>query len=285
MVGRSVSEYCASAGDTVLSYDRESLDISNRELVRQTLFNEKPDVVINCAAWTDVDGCESDHERAFAANSLGPENLAIACAEVSSGFITISTDYVFDGFKDGFYTQDDEPNPLGVYARSKLEGERRAQLAYDRTIVVRTGFIFGPGGKNFLSKVVERLREHRSLKAINDAYGTPTYSRDLAVRLRELAQLDVPGIYHVVNSGDGASFEEFTRKAVELDGGEDVEMESISMESLRRPAKRPINSRLRCLRSEEIGLPPLRDWRLALDEFVKLVAKETPNQRSSEVTS
>ena len=135
---------------------------------------------------------------------------------------------------------------------------------------MRTGYVFGPGGNNFLSRIIEPTRRHEKLKTISDAYGTPTYSRDLAVRLRELAEREVPGVYHVVNSGEGVSFEKFTRQALEIDGRGDVAVEAISVDSLQRPAKRPRNSRLRCLRSEAIGLPPLPNWRSSLEEFVKL---------------
>ena len=134
--------------------------------VRQTLQKDRPDAVVNCAAWTDVDGCESDQERAFAANAQGPENLANASREIGAVLVTISTDYVFDGRKQGFYTQRDNPNPESVYAASKLEGERRAQLADARTIVVRTGFVFAKGGTNFLSTIIERARRGEKLKAI-----------------------------------------------------------------------------------------------------------------------
>ncbi|MGH9970085.1 MAG: dTDP-4-dehydrorhamnose reductase [Pyrinomonadaceae bacterium] len=269
MVGRAVCEHCTSCGDTVLPYDHESVDIKDQDLVTQTLAGEKPDVVINCAAWTDVDGCELDPERAFAVNAQGPENLAKASRRAGALLITISTDYVFDGEKEGFYTQRDDPNPQSVYANSKLEGERRAQLAHARTIVVRTGFVFGPRGKNYLSTVVHRARQGETLVAIGDAYGTPTYALDLAARLRELSQLDLPGVYHVVNGGRGASFEEFTREVVKIAGRDGVKIECISMDSLKRPAPRPRNSRLRCLLSEAIALAPLRDWRDALHEFVE----------------
>jgi dTDP-4-dehydrorhamnose reductase len=269
LVGRAVSEHCSKSGDEVLSYVHRNLDITDRDLVRQTIVHDEPDVVINCAAWTNVDGCESDPERAFAANAAGPENLATACNEVKCVFITISTDYVFDGAKSGFYTQQDEPNPQSVYAASKLEGERLSTLAYGRSIVVRTGYIFGRGGTNFLSTVVERIRKGERLKVISDTYGTPTYAKDLAARLRELAEKDVPGIYHVVNSGPGATFEQFARKAAVLIENHDAVLEVVSADALNRPAMRPHDSRLRCLRSETIGLPPLRDWESALEEFVR----------------
>jgi len=268
LVGRAVLEHCLEAGDEVLYYYHWDLDITDDELVRQTIIPNEPDVVINCAAWTDVDGCESNRDKAFAVNAAGPENLANACREVGCVFITISTDYVFDGKKQGFYTQEDEPNPQSVYAASKLDGEHRSSRSYDRSIIVRTGYIFGPGGTNFLSTVVERARNGTRLKAIRDMYGTPTYAKDLAARLRELAVVDKPGIYHVVNSGPGVSFEEFTRKVVELMGNRDAVVESVSADTLNRPAPRPRNSRLRCLLSGALGLPDLRDWDEALEEFV-----------------
>ena len=268
LVGAALTEHCAAVGDEVLSYGHKDLDITDRDAVQEVIRRDRPDAVINCAAWTNVDGCESDRERAFAANAAGPENLAAACKEAQCVFITISTDYVFDGTKSGFYTQLDEPNPESVYAASKLEGERLAALAYGGSIIVRTGYVFGPGGINFLSTVVERIKKGERIKAISDAYGTPTYAKDLAVRLRELAEKNVAGIYHVVNSGPGVSFEEFTRKAVALVGNREVVVETVSADALNRPAKRPRNSRMRCLLTEKIGLSPLRDFEHALEEFV-----------------
>ena len=270
MVGRAVVDYCRSAGDVVSAFDHKGLDIADTDRVMQVVTRENPDAVINCAAWTDVDGCEVDKERAFAANATGPENLARASREVEAVLVTISTDYVFGGTKDGFYTQRDQPAPESIYGLAKLEGERRAQLAYARTIVVRTGFIFGPGGTNFLSTIIQRARRGEKLKAIRDAYGTPTYAPDLAKRLRELAERDLPGTYHVVNSGPGASYEEFTRAALELCEATSTEVETIDSDSLNRPAPRPRNSRLKCLLSEQIGLAELPFWKDALKEFAVL---------------
>ena len=266
-----MGEHCRNSGDEVFLYQRNELDITDRRAVRAAVLQKKPDVVINCAAWTNVDACESDRERAFAANATGPEILAAACKEAGCRFITISTDYVFDGAKTGFYTQEDEPNPQSVYAASKLEGERLSAEANDRAIIVRTGYIFGRGGANFLCTVVDRARRGEKMKAITDMYGTPTYAKDLAERLRQLAEIGTPGIYHVVNSGGGASFEEFTRKTVALVGNTQASIESVPAAALNRPAKRPLNSRLRCLLSETISLPPLRNWEVALEDFVKSI--------------
>jgi dTDP-4-dehydrorhamnose reductase len=273
MVGRAVAAHCLAQNDEVFAHDRQSLDITNHESVRLAMERERPQTVINCAAWTDVDGCERDPERARAVNSYAVENLALQSRRAGASFVTISTDYVFDGKREGFYTQRDDPNPESVYGVAKLEGERRAQAASARTVVVRTGWIFGAGGRNFLSTVIERARRGERLKAITDAYGTPTYAPDLAARLRQLAELDLPGIYHVVNAGSGTSFEAFTRAALFAAGLEAIEIESVSMDTLQRPAARPRNSRLRCLLSEAVGLAALPDWESALSVFAKQISK------------
>jgi dTDP-4-dehydrorhamnose reductase len=271
MVGRAVTDYCRSEGDEVFAYDHATLDISDQRLVRETLEKAKPEAVINCAAWTDVDGCEREPARAKTDNTEGPENLAIASRAVGALLVTISTDYVFDGVREGFYTQRDDPSPQSVYGLSKLDGERRAQVASARTIVVRSGFIFGPGGSNFLSSLAERVRRGERITAIGDAWGTPTYSRHLAARLRQLAQLDLPGIYHVVNSGEGASYAEFGRAVAEALGHDRSQVESGRADDLKRPAPRPRNSRLQCLLSEGLGLAPLPNWQDAVRDFVTVV--------------
>ena len=148
LVGSAVVRHCKQVGDEVLAYPHQRLDIVDGELVNKTITDAHPELVINCAAWTDVDGCESDVARAFEVNSLGPENLALACQKINAAFVTISTDYVFDGKKEGFYTQLDEPNPLSIYGTSKLEGSS-ACAANPQTIVARTGFVFGSGGRKF----------------------------------------------------------------------------------------------------------------------------------------
>jgi dTDP-4-dehydrorhamnose reductase len=269
LVGRATISAFTANGAEVTGFTRDELDISDEAAVRQTLSGQSPNVLVNCAAWTDVDGCESDKEHALRANALGPELLALACRQSGALLITISTDYVFDGQKDGFYTQRDQPHPESVYGMSKLEGERRAQKAWARSIVVRSGYIFGEGGRNFLSTFVDSARAGRRLKAINDSFGTPTYAPHLAERLYQLAKLDLPGIYHAVNAGEGASFAQFVATAFEMAGLDQSLVESISMDSLQRPAPRPRNSRLRCLLSEAIGLPEMPLWVDGLRQHVE----------------
>jgi dTDP-4-dehydrorhamnose reductase len=255
-------------GDQVLAHSRQSLDITDRQLVLDTIREQKPDVVINCAAWTDVDGCEFDRERAFLINAEGPENLAVACRQFNAACATISTDYVFDGTKEGFYTQADEPHPLSVYGESKLGGEERAQSVNPKAIVVRTGYVFGAGGRNFLSTVITRSLRGEKLKALADTRGTPTFADDLVRQLRELVTRETSGIFHLVNSGEGASFEDFVRLALALVGRDQAMVEPVTVASLGRPAPRPANSCMRCLRSASLGLPAMPDWQEALQRFV-----------------
>jgi dTDP-4-dehydrorhamnose reductase len=276
LVGSAVAKHCAAQEQEVSAFDHKTLDIADLESVGSVVSDVRPDVVINCAAWTDVDGCEIDLEHARRANAQGPEVLASICREVDALLITISTDYVFDGRKDGFYTQADPPNPISVYGRSKLEGEERAQRAHERTIIVRSGYIFGLGGKNFLSTFLARVRAGDSLKAVSDMIGTPTYAPDLAQRLYQLAQVDRPGIYHAVNAGEGVSFEGFARAALEIAGLDRDLVQTTTLAELNRPAPRPRNSRLRCLLSEGLGLDPLPNWQVALRRFIEQQSNEVP---------
>jgi len=268
LVGRAAVRHCTVQNEHVIALDHQSLDITDEVSIQAAFDHNRPDVVINCAAWTDVDGCEVDQPRALRVNAQGPALLALACRRFDKLLITISTDYVFDGEKAGFYTQRDQPNPQSVYAVSKLEGERRAQQAWARTIVVRSGYVFGEGGTNFLSTLLTGARRGEHLQVISDSFGTPTYAPDLAARLYELARLDLPGLYHVVDSGEGASFADFARTALAYAGLDLALLEEVSMKSLKRPAARPRNSRLRCLISEAIGLRPMPFWKDSLQDFI-----------------
>lgn len=268
MVAKAAIKYCQSIGDEVVAKTRQELDISDKDQVFSFFDREKFDTVLNCAAYTNVDKAETDLVQCLLANDAGIRNLATASKKINSAFVTISTDYVFDGTKGDFYTQRDTPNPLGVYAHSKFVGENAARNNYARSIVVRSGWIFGEDGTNFLSVMHKLLVEGKSIKAISDSYGTPTFANDLAKRLRELAELDLPAIYHVTNEGEGTSFAGFAEKVCELKGFDKGLIEPVLMDSLSRPAPRPRDSRLRCLFSQKFGLSPLPHWEKALAEFL-----------------
>ncbi len=265
LVGGETTKYCQNIGDTVVAATRAELDIADKQAVFEFLEREKPDSVINCAALTDVDGCETNVEQNYQANAYAVENLALGCRKIGANLVTISTDYVFDGAKTDFYTQRDDTNPTSEYGKAKLLGEHLALTNLGRAIVVRSGWIFGRNGKNFLSKMPELLFAGKTIKAIGDSHGTPTFAVDLAKRLRELAELDLPGVYHVTNSGEGTTYKGFAREI----GINQNLIESVSFADLKRPAPRPQNSKLRCLISEKFGLAPLPDWKTALRNYVE----------------
>ena len=269
MVARATALHCAAMGDLVIAVNHRELDISQRDPVFRAIEKVGPDAVLNCAAYTNVDGAESDEQAAYAANAFGPENLAAACKDQGAAFITISTDYVFDGTKDGFHTEDHAPNPQSVYARSKYEGELRSAAANPDSVIVRSGWIFGHGGTNFLSVLPDLISNGRTFKAIDDAFGTPTFANDLAVRLRELASLRAAGVFHAANSGEGASYFEFAIAVAKFLNAGRVMIERISDAESGRPAARPRNSRLRSDRCDALRLEPLRDWKEALNDFLK----------------
>jgi dTDP-4-dehydrorhamnose reductase len=268
-VARSVSAYCRSIGDDVLALDRSGLDISVRDSCLEIIGAARPDAIINCAAYTDVDGAESNEELAFQANAEGPANLAFAAKEHGSKLITISTDYVFDGAIAGFYYEEDIPRPLGVYAKSKYEGELRAATEDPNSTIVRSGWIYGEGGTNFLSMIPKLLRDGKHLTAIEDCFGTPTYAADLAKRLRELAALDAAGIFHVTNAGEGSTYFGVAQEMAASLGIDPGRITPIADGNLNRPAKRPRSSKLASKRSAELGLPALPEWRDAIRRFIK----------------
>jgi dTDP-4-dehydrorhamnose reductase len=268
MVGKAAVDHCRSFGDEVIALSRQDLDITDHTAVMKAIESVLPDAVLNCAAYTNVDGAETEKQAAYDTNVTGVENLASGCRKFDSAFVTISTDYVFDGENRGFYTQRDTPGPRGVYASTKRYGEIVARNTYARSVIVRSGWIFGSGGTNFLSIVPQLFSEQKAVKAISDCFGTPTYAADLARRLRELAELDMPCTFHVVNSGDGTSYLGYAEKVCELGGFDLASIEPVSVLELQRPSPRPVSSKLKCIFSERFGLEPLPSWEDALSRFM-----------------
>jgi dTDP-4-dehydrorhamnose reductase len=257
----------SASGWHAVAFAHAELDITDRDSVRRASEQVRPDLILNCAATADVDRCERDPDWAYAVNEQGARHLAETAHDSGAEVVHVSTDYVFDGAKAGFYTQADEPRPLSVYGQSKLAGERAALAACEQCYVVRTSWLFGVGGKNFGSRVIEYARAGARLKGVMDQFSIPTYAADLARRIEEIIQLKTHGLYHGVNSGP-ATWLEFAQRALALAGIRDVEIEPVTRAQLNQAAPRPHNSAMRCLLSEQIGLAPLRDWREAMPEFV-----------------
>jgi dTDP-4-dehydrorhamnose reductase len=274
MVARAAITHCEVIGDEVIGLPREALDIADKSAVTDAIRRIRPDAVLNCAAYTDVDGAESDGDRCFEVNAFGVESLAKSCGEIGAGFVTISTDYVFDGAKDGSYSEEDVPRPKNVYARAKLKGETLASEANPDSVIIRSGWIFGPGGSNFLSVIPRLLETGQRVKAIRDCYGTPTCAADLAVRLRDFAESGVTGVFHVANSGSGASYFDFATRVCELAGYDPQLVVPVNGADIVRAAPRPLNSKLTSIRGPKEGFPPLRDWEEALAEYLSVEQSE-----------
>jgi dTDP-4-dehydrorhamnose reductase len=224
--------------------------------------------VVNCAAYTDVDGAESARELAFAVNAGGAGHLGRACAESGSYLIHMSTDYVFDGEKAGAYEEDDPPSPLSVYGESKLAGEREIARSGARSLIVRTAWLYGHAGRNFVEFVLGALEEGKPLRIVDDQRGAPTSARDLAAVLRELAARRVEGVIHATNDGSCSWFE-FAREILTASGGEADAVEPIASSDLDRPAPRPRNSVLSLGRlTAVLGWRP-RAWNEAVRDYVE----------------
>lgn len=248
--------------------DLDEIDITSADSVREVFDGLRPGTVINCAAVADVDGCESASEKAFSVNAAGADNLARACRQFSSVLVHISTDYVFDGLKGSPYVEEDPMNPLGVYGASKAAGETRVrEVIPARHCIVRTQWLFGLHGKNFVETILGLAKERDILRVVNDQYGSPTYTRDLAAGLIKLCRLGALGTFHLTNSGY-TTWHGFASAILQRAGMDSVRVETMTTEELGRPAPRPLYSVLDNSRYVELTEEPLRSWKDALDEYL-----------------
>ncbi|MBI5184178.1 MAG: dTDP-4-dehydrorhamnose reductase [Nitrospinae bacterium] len=261
----------ASAGNhfQVIGTTRKECDLADRESLNQLLAGIRPDLVIHCAAYTDVDGCEGQREKAFTANAGVAGNLAEALGKLGSRLFYISTDYVFSGEKISPYTEDDPASPLSVYGRSKLEGEISVLTLGDKGTVIRASWLFGHNGRNFVKAILAKARSEGKLRVVDDQRGSPTYTKDLAGGILNLTRLDASGIYHLTNSGDCTWFA-FAREIVDQAGLDGIEITPITTEQIGRPARRPKNSVLSCGKYSALAGKPMRHWREALREYLAL---------------
>jgi dTDP-4-dehydrorhamnose reductase len=295
-LGQCLVEAIHSDAREVLAaaFSRDQLDISDARAV-SSLFERVPgtvDVLINAAAFTAVDRCETETDRAFAVNGVGPGLLAEACAKADVGLVHVSTDYVFDGTASAPCGEETPVAPQGEYGRSKAEGERRVLSRLPESIVVRTSWVFGPG-RNFVVAILDQAARRRRgeltgpLKVVDDQRGTPTYAADLARGLIELARLSfrgahanrhdssdtgppLRGLVHLTNSGE-TTWWEFARVILSETGHADLQVDPISTADLGLPAPRPAYSVLDCTRAASVGVS-LRSWREALVDYLRTPA-------------
>jgi len=270
MLGRDLVEVLRSSSrkDEVVGWDLEDIDIREEQRTIAKIGSVYPEIVINAAAFTDVDGCESNEEKVFAINAEGMRHIALGALRCHARVVYLSSDYVFDGKKKEPYLESDPPHPLNVYGRSKLKGEQYVQKLVENSLIVRTQWLYGRYGNNFVKSILRQAREKRVLSIVNDQIGSPTYTADLSQAISVLIRCDVKGIVHVANS-DFCTWYTFGQAILKLAGIMGVKIIPISSKELGRPAPRPSYSVLSTQKlKREIGMT-LRPWSEALKDYLQ----------------
>ncbi|HXC93429.1 MAG TPA: dTDP-4-dehydrorhamnose reductase [Geobacteraceae bacterium] len=251
----------------VRGLDLPDIDITSLDSVRRVLLTLKPKVIINSAAYTDVDGCEANIEQAMSINGEGVGLLALTAREIGATLVQISTDYVFDGRKGSPYLEEDPVGPLSIYGESKLAGELNAAMAPEH-LIIRTQWLYGIHGKNFVETMLRLASERNALSVVDDQMGSPTWTYDLALAIKALLRKGCRGTYHAANSGF-CSWNEFARAIFEEEGLP-VTVNGMTTKELNRPANRPLYSTLDCGKLEQdSGFRP-QEWREALKKYLSL---------------
>jgi dTDP-4-dehydrorhamnose reductase len=265
-VGRELVRACAD--DEVVAADHARLDVTDREAVLACVTASQPETIVHTAAWTAVDACEADPERAMAVNGLGSRHVAEAARRVGAHVCYLSTDYVFDGTKSAPYTEWDPPNPCSAYGRSKLAGEDELSNNPDTT-TVRLSWVCGRHGANMVKTILRLAAQHDQLAFVDDQRGHPTFAEDAATMIRRLVAERRPGIFHVTNQG-AVSWYEFARAVLESAGLDPARVRPIATADLDppRPAPRPANSVLENLALRLSGIDLLPHYRVPLDRLV-----------------
>lgn len=264
MLGRDMM---TRIGDSARGVDIDEIDITSLESTERIIRTLRPEIVINCAAYTDVDGCETNVEKAMQVNGEGVAHLAMASREIGARLVHVSTDYVFDGSKGSPYQEDDAPCPLGVYGESKLAGEMNAAFNPDH-LIVRTQWLYGLHGRNFVETMLRLALEKDEVSVVDDQIGSPTWTVDLAHAIAALLMTGHRGVYHAANSGF-CSWNEFAQEIFQ-ESGLPVKVKGMTTVELNRPARRPLYSTLDCSKLEqEAGFRP-QPWRSALKAYLQI---------------
>jgi dTDP-4-dehydrorhamnose reductase len=269
MLGRDLVEVLRSSlrSDEVFGWDIDEIDITEENNTVGKIESLQPGMVINVAAYTDVDGCELHEEKAFAINAEGMRHVALGAGRCGAKVVYLSTDYIFDGKKGKPYLEDDPPHPLNVYGRSKLKGEQYVQELVKDALIVRTQWLYGKYGNNFVASILRQAREKELLSVVNDQIGSPTYTPDLSKAISLLIQREVRGIFHVVNS-NLCTWYDYAQRILTLSGIKGVKVLPISSKELSRPAPRPSYSVLDTQKlTRETGMT-LRPWFEALKDYL-----------------
>lgn len=265
----------ADRAESDAEFEHVILDITDADKVMDVVRAVEPDVIVHCAAWTNVDGAEdpANLEVVRAVNVDGTRNLALAAKEMDAKLVYISTDYVFDGTGERPWEPDDKNYaPINVYGQSKLDGELEVARILNKYFIVRIAWVFGKNGKNFIKTMINVGKTHPVVKVVDDQIGTPTYTYDLARLLVDMIETDKYGYYHATNEGGYISWADFAEEIYRV-AGMDVKVERVSTEEYEKiagktVAKRPFNSRLDKSKLVEVGFEPLPEWKTAVERYI-----------------
>lgn len=271
LISRFNNEYTVRGLDLKGDDNILPLDITDRKKLLQEVSRINPELVIHAAAYTDVDGCELNPQAADRVNRGGTENIAQACKEMGAFLVYISTDFVFDGEKPTPYIEDDIPNPINIYGKSKLEGEEAVKKTLEKFVIIRTSWLFGEGGKNFVDVILKKAVKQKELKVVADQIGSPTYAADLATAIIKLTGciIDRPSsaVYHITNGGK-TFWNRYAEEILRDADITDVKVIPVTSEELNRPAKRPRMSLLDTNLYQKTTGTKMRDYREALKEYI-----------------
>jgi dTDP-4-dehydrorhamnose reductase len=265
-LGTDLMEVLASA-HVIHGVDIDDFDITSFSDCRETIAEFSPEAIVNAAAYTDVDSCETERDLCFAVNAEGVRNIARVCSDRDIKVVHFSTDYVFDGTKGKPYVEEDLCNPINVYGQSKLQSEIYLKEYARDYLLIRTAWLYGRTGKNFVKTILDKARHEKKLRVVNDQVGSPTYSADLALAVRLLLEGNHAGVFNVTNRGR-CNWYEFAVRIVQYAQIPDVEIEAISSGMLQRQALRPSYSVLSCRKFIRETKKTTRYWQVALKDFV-----------------
>lgn len=266
-LGKELVEVFSESGFDVYGFGRDKMDITNQEQVQDVINTIKPNIVLHSAAYTKVDLAESEPEQAFLINAYGTRNVAVVAEEVGAKFVYISTDYVFDGTSTEPYNEFSPTSPLGVYGKSKLAGEQFVRDFHSKFFIVRTSWVYGKHGANFVKTMLKLGEERKELSVVADQTGCPTYTLDLATSILELVATKKYGVYHISNSGSCSWFE--FAKAIFEKSNLDVKVLPCTTADFPRPAARPTYSVFEHMSIRVNKIKPMRNWEEGLSSFLK----------------
>jgi len=270
-LGSSVKDALKKTNHIVFATTRQTMNLEDKQKVKSSILEFLPDVIIHCAAYTNVDKAETDKELCFKINVLATKWISEACAKINSKLIYISTDFVFDGFSEKPYEPHDKTNPINYYGLTKLQGEQEIRSNLNKFFIVRTSWVYGQNGNNFVTKILDLANSHKSIKVVDDQIGAPTYTEDLAFQILKFIDSKKYGTYHLANIGTTSRYQ-YAMKVIAIAKKEN-EIIPCSSSDFKQLANRPKNTSLNLDRNPDKNIKISNKWESSLKTFIQKLKK------------